>query len=489
MSNVPQPTISLARIPDEVLLEVLLRLPRSSQKACMASCRLLHTITLPILFRRIGISFGSLEENGFESDDVLASEKNLWEAEKTRSTDILKHISHTPHFAYVCRTLVIYAYAGMYDGELTGSLLPAVCMMTQLRSVSWVGHLPPTARTLIDGLVANCHKITEIRLPNMGWEMNHPRWFRNLTSFSVQSQMGVDYALQETADEALLAIIPFILSIIEINSTILRRISIPEISMRWVPNQVAERLTHLTVWNCEHFDYFAGVFMHGDSIVSLALIEVTGNDIYDLLRHYPSALPKLTDFKLSLLDPMEYKTEDTLAICHFIRGRWLQRLDIDAPGSSLGLILDVLPEFPGLTALGLDAPGFFRDEDVELLADSIPPNLVALHIQHPWEGLSLESYEIQPLLEKLASMPRLHFLQWQDPVPSSCMVAEALGLEIPTLEYLGLGSTFWRIIREDHSSVKVSRIRQSRLMLDVFQDPNLQDERWLLEWRDFQRIA
>jgi hypothetical protein len=160
-------------------------------------------------------------------------------------------------------------------------------------------------------------------------------------------------------------------------------------------------LTHLSIWNSKAVTGMQHVFTHAASLVSLSLVEVVGRDILNVLRAHPAALPHLAEFKLMMLDRVETDTgeHDTHAICEFLRDRpALTRLDIDAPGASLRMVLDILPNLPKLTALGFDARASSSEEEVELLAKTIPRDLIALHIQHPWEGLCLDSYEIRPLV-------------------------------------------------------------------------------------------
>ncbi|EIN04842.1 hypothetical protein PUNSTDRAFT_138042 [Punctularia strigosozonata HHB-11173 SS5] len=455
--------MSLTSIPDELLREVLLYLPRPSQNACLLTCKAVHAVAVPIVFRMISISFGSLQEHGFEPDDVLVIEKTLWETQKARSIEILDYICRNPGFARVIQRLLVYAYAQNDDApKILGRLVTAVASMTHLQAVLWAG---------------------------VGWNMDPLQWRLRLTSFSVKSQMGIDYATVENAEETT-AIIPYIEKIIGHNTETLRRVAIPCVTMGSIPPNVFGRLTHLAIWNCKDLHHVDQIFLHAHSLVSLALVEVIGPEIFHVLRAHATALPNLAQFKLMILEQMDPDEEetDTLAIRDFIQNRELDRLDIDAPGSISELILDVLPKCERLSALGLDARGVSSDDDVKMLADSIPPNLVALHIQHPWEGLSLDSYELQPLLTKYAEMPRLRFLHWQNPVPSSRIIVEALAEDIPMLDYMGLGTTFWRIIREvgpdGETIVGAERIQQAKLMLDVWNDDELVDERWLLEWHD-----
>jgi hypothetical protein len=165
-----------------------------------------------------------------------------------------------------------------------------------------------------------------------------------------------------------------------------------------IPAELLERLTHLTIWNATNLGRMGTVFSRATSLVSLALVQVTGREIFQMFRDHHAACQHLTEFKLGLFDQMHPGGQDTLAICDFIREKPLHRLDIDAPGSDLWPILDILPQLTQLTALGMDARTFTSEADVESLASALPVGLVALHTQHPWEGLTYNSYEFQPLV-------------------------------------------------------------------------------------------
>jgi hypothetical protein len=171
-----------------------------------------------------------------------------------------------------------------------------------------------------------------------------------------------------------------------------------------VPFGVLRRLTHLTIWNCVTIDRIGVIFAQSASLVCLALVQVAGERITRLFRENPASFPHLLEFKLMLLDQMESAEQGTIAICNFLRGRPLHRIDLNMPGGNVRLFLDILPEFVKLRALGIDARGLSSDQDVEFLASQLPDGLVALHTQHPWEGLTLDSYEIQPLVSTYLSL-------------------------------------------------------------------------------------
>jgi hypothetical protein len=85
-------------------------------------------------------------------------------------------------------------------------------------------------------------------------------------------------------------------------------------------------------------------------------------------------------------------------------------------------------------------------------------------------------------------MPRLRFLHLQNPFPAESLLAERLGEAMPTLEHVGLGRVFWRIVKyvgdDGEDGLKVGRIQLSKMMMEVTRDDEWYDERWLMEWHD-----
>jgi hypothetical protein len=113
--------VHITQIPVELLHEVLLILPRSSQRACLLSCRALRAVALPVVFRKISIAFGSWQTDPLELTE--ASDIEVTEENKIRSHEILDHIRRTPSFANLCQILIVYAYARDGGLEMLGSCL------------------------------------------------------------------------------------------------------------------------------------------------------------------------------------------------------------------------------------------------------------------------------------------------------------------------------------------------------------------------------
>jgi hypothetical protein len=80
-------------------------------------------------------------------------------------------------------------------------------------------------------------------------------------------------------------------------------------------------------------------------------------------------------------------------------------------------------------------------------------------------------------------MPHLRLLDLQSPFLPEHEIAEKLAYELPNLEVIGLGDTFWKVDKW-MPKIVVSKAMRSRYMLDIANDDELSDERWLMEWRD-----
>jgi hypothetical protein len=55
-----------------------------------------------------------------------------------------------------------------------------------------------------------------------------------------------------------------------------------------------------------------------------------------------------------------------------------------------------------LEMLGIDARSIVEPKQMKAFASSLPPSLVALHIQSCWENLPVEAAEFQPLVDNIA---------------------------------------------------------------------------------------
>lgn len=240
-------------------------------------------------------------------------------------------------------------------------------------------------------------------------------------------------------------------------------------------------------------------FVHATSLVSLTLVQLDGFTVFDSFGAYPNAFPHLRHLKLMLLDRMPFPSGYYDALCTFLEGRpGLERLDVDTPGADPQQLLAVLAGVDNLKVLGLDLRTATSEEHVERLADMLPMTLTALHTQHAWEGLSLDAYEMQPIvsrrraldvpqltsagqLDVMFEMPLLRFLHLHKPLVEDLIVAEQIAkLCVGPLEVLGLGETFYRI---DHTTNAVmSRMDQHWLLLQRTSEAEDSESGWLLKW-------
>ena len=82
-------------------------------------------------------------------------------------------------------------------------------------------------------------------------------------------------------------------------------------------------------------------------------------------------------------------------------------------------------------------------------------------------------------------MPHLRLLDLQKPFPPEHNIVERLASELPNLEFVGLGNTFWKIVKRS-PSLEILKMMRSRFMLDIAYNDEPTDEQWLMDWRDVE---
>ena len=109
-------------LPTELWTLVVRNLPHEERRTCLFVSRQLHDIALFILFSRVTLYFGL-----WRWDEHLVWELQPWkasrepwhmeydvpkvEARTTLTWELLRHISRTPSFATVVKTVSVHAYA------------------------------------------------------------------------------------------------------------------------------------------------------------------------------------------------------------------------------------------------------------------------------------------------------------------------------------------------------------------------------------------
>ena len=83
-------------------------------------------------------------------------------------------------------------------------------------------------------------------------------------------------------------------------------------------------------------------------------------------------------------------------------------------------------------------------------------------------------------------MPQLRFLHLNRPLPSHMIIAEQIVRRCAgPLEVLGLGETFWRIVRNGPDvMINTKTMEQRWFLLDLTIDTQESEECWLLGWHE-----
>ena len=138
------------------------------------------------------------------------------------------------------------------------------------------------------------------------------------------------------------------------------------------------------------------VFHHLTALQSLSLV---GHFTDNLFSFFPTdssqSLSRLTSFRLSV-ETFDGSVEEEYVwiLCEFLKSRPLLRsLYIRHPNLDWGQFSQLLPIVRGL--VGLEILGlhtgetWIHEEEIELLVESLSPNLKALHLAFDWAGANI----------------------------------------------------------------------------------------------------
>jgi hypothetical protein len=178
-----------------------------------------------------------------------------------------------------------------------------------------------------------------------------------------------------------------------------------------IPPECFRSLICLDVWSPTRMDVVLETAVaNAPQLESLSLACMDFDDIVCVLKTKLDAWPRLRAFKLIALDPVANDGSVDVLVDFFRNKPDLRRLDTNLPGLSTEAFRTLFHCIRGmrhLEILGIDARCIVEPDDMEEFAMSLPPNLMALHIQSCWENLPVDAVELFPLVCRGLSLAAL----------------------------------------------------------------------------------
>jgi hypothetical protein len=164
------------------------------------------------------------------------------------------------------------------------------------------------------------------------------------------------------------------------------------------------RLTDLDLWGPkdEDLEHLGSLFPYMPQLRSLAFVELNTHGVYTFLYSNSENLPLLRFLKVMSLEARHTNEQMSYLIEFLLSKPDLQRLDLDIPGlgrqATLSLLEVISKKLPKLTALGMDVRTLSELEDLEILAEHLPEQLRACHVQLCFENIPLNTPEMEKLV-------------------------------------------------------------------------------------------
>ncbi|TBU21863.1 hypothetical protein BD311DRAFT_869709 [Dichomitus squalens] len=480
-------------LPPEVWGLIVDQLQAEDQRTCLFLSKLHHDFALKALFAHVTVYFGlwRMDDGG-----LMDSIEKLEEMRRRNNTtfDVLRHISLSPDFARLVRTLSVRAFVDGGDGIFhTRALILAIQALPALRAFYWYGYSPICDDAIFSVLAQSAGPSLEVlRVPFT--EHTHT----SLTSFVRLRELRIDgVPVLESEGGAGVALHATQIALGALSGTLFR-IAVSGDLVWGCSVRSLLGLQELEVILPEEPGGLALILRHCISLRSLSLFVLESDDLFSCLEACPTSLPDLRAFKFIHRDAtFAHRNAEILA--QFLRNKKkLRSLDVEISvdfdqGVHEQQLLEAITELTGLEVLGLNfqRPAW-RLSDIELFDKHIPKGVTALRIsaqlgQVDNEVLQKEWFD---LFKKRTS---LRYLQIFDKDRVLDLKQQILEDPPDALELLGYGP-FLRWLVRDHDDPDDDRPKYSpcwsasKLIFRTVEDFGCADWEWLLRWHDYDGI-
>lgn len=366
-------------LPVELWDQVLLYLPKSSQKECMFVCRSWRRACRRALFTVIRLSVGTdCEGDRMEPDEVK---------EVVKAWEILDCIGSDPAFAWGVKTIAVMSWRySMSTFEtctcfhfscesalcglipliiLSGVMQKALRALPHLRSFQWFSWMD-IPQGIQDTLESDIPNLPELRIFEYvscpashavahrleSPQVLHTLDLRQLRSLSCLVPRGM-IDLEEPARDTCCT-----LDLVTANLNTLQELALDGIlSLPWnLPVRTFENLKDLTLVALRDLHGLELVLRHSSNLESFIVENTRDDQLFSILAQNASSIPLLSSLKIISSGDWFHEESHYLALSMFLQDRrHIRRLDIHmiAPIQVVMIILPTLLSFKRLSALGL----------------------------------------------------------------------------------------------------------------------------------------
>ncbi|KAM5539333.1 hypothetical protein V8D89_007024 [Ganoderma adspersum] len=387
-------------LPTETWIQVIRELPFHYQKSCLSISKFFHDIAVQYVFASINIRLGNMRDFYLADEDRWcnwnADEKAEADAAVNRSYELLKHLTSSSAQAaagFVRAVKYVSVRAYFFPGEslpdgLLDTLEEALSVL-RLREFAWYGcHPMPRSQVLETLSTGSRDTMEEIVLPAELLDHIPVLPFTRLKSLSFLNRYGNCYQCLGRGNSRCFRMGKTVTATLPS----LRSLSIFGEALWKCKVQGLSVLTELTLALMDDVDPISAIITRCSRLQSLTILvgpAHSSDDLAAVLHAHPSALPRLTAFRM-YFPAVEPGMMESVAA--FLRTKpLLERFELGHRWEACLLdaaepMLETLAQLPRLRVLGLELSGgsardpALRPSHLQHLARRIPPQVTALSL-------------------------------------------------------------------------------------------------------------
>ncbi|KZP10655.1 hypothetical protein FIBSPDRAFT_962861 [Athelia psychrophila] len=461
--------VQVGSIPVELWDQVLVSLPKVTQRECAFVCRSWRRVCRRALFTVVRLSTG----NGTEADEMDLEAF----VEAAKAWEILDCMGNDPTFAPVVKTIIVLKWrfgASVFETRSLQKALRAVPHLQSFQWLAWAGMPQEVLQTLHDDIP----NLPELRLADpealQSCELGQLR--------SIGCLVPQDFFDTEDLEVAQCSTI----GLITANVDTLRELALDAmLSLPWnLPVRTFENLNHLTLVGLKDLRGLELVLRHSPNLENFIIEYKIDDELFSILAQNPSSAPLLSSFKV--ISGAVHDESHYAALGTFLQGHpRLRRLDIQmwAPIESAFIILPTVKALKDLTAFGLSVscrPSPVDGIDYSCLPLFLSDDMEAVRFEVNLEEAVLDRGPLLPLMVRLAELPSLRYLSLQHHGDGELWpLAAEVGSQLKHLDCLSLDTSLWFIERASPPEMLASAWLPNKHILRLREDFAYQDAEWL----------
>ncbi|KAI0711720.1 hypothetical protein C8Q76DRAFT_694567 [Earliella scabrosa] len=444
-------------LPTELWVLIITLTPASWRNSWLLLSRFLYELALPILFKRITITYG--DPGGYDPALLTKRAAILAEVRQMyRNEALLRYIAANARFARVIRELFVCWYDDSHTEELYSRVVTsALLALPDLRVFCWAGESCKGTPELLAAIAAMAPTLECLRVPVafLGPELTGLRGLSSIAAWNESAFRKSARQLPPHASSRALV------DLIDGNAFSLQVLSTTG-DASW--KQRLPRLRHLSLAHAVNLPALQQIVpLNNLTTLKLMVLEAGILSAIAALATDPSACPALADFKLICESSSDRHWAVSMTpVARFLRNKThLRRLHVvfdlkhrvsDEP------LLEVLPNLPSLRVLGFEMT---RCEltlpELRRYDEALPVKLTDLLLYAEFDTVQAGSKAVLEMLRKRRNLRTLHVVDTSQGdtfdlapllVPAmQTTEAPSTHAVLPTLELYGSGCAVFPICR------------------------------------------